>query len=360
VEDYGDSLEDLYDGEVAFTDRHLGQFLDLVFERARTRPTVVILTADHGEGFPSDRGRKTHAYGLYGELLHVPLVLWAPGLAPARVDSPVGNIDIAPTLLHAAGVPEKGLPGRSLLDYALGHRDDQRYIFSEKTFGAGKGAGGRIHKSATGKRWKYIYQFTEGRDLLFDLAADPKEKKELSRRHRQVTAKLRRLMLDFMERTSMALYEQRVSPFVLDAVPDSVEPCQASFGGGVLECAGLQKALRRDGPQRKVLRVDLYLRTIKKLPRDYRLQLIWRDARGKVLVKKPVWPLGGLLPSSRWQPGKVLLERLELPVKAGMRPDQGTLWLAFKTSDGKVLGPDGPKASTWKQHALLLDLGGQR
>jgi arylsulfatase A-like enzyme len=356
VEGFGDDLEGLYDAELAYTDRYIGQFLDQVFERAKTRPTVVILTADHGEGFPSDRGRKTHAYGLFGELLHVPLVLWAPGLTPGSVDSPVGNIDIAATLLHAAGLAEPGLPGRSLLDYAGGLRDDQRYIFSEKTFGGSKGLGGRIHKSATGKRWKYIYQFTEGREQLFDLDKDPREKSDVATQHRQMATKLRALLLDFMEQTSMALYEERVSPFVLDKLPAEVPACKATFGGGSLKCVGVRHALKRDGRRGQVLQVELFLKVVKKLPKDYRLQLVLRDPKGRVITKKVAWPLGGLLPSSRWTPGKVYLERFELPLKAGAKGPVGSLWLSFKAADGKLLPAVGKPPKTWKSHGQVLNL----
>jgi arylsulfatase A-like enzyme len=355
---FGDDLEAQYDAEVAHTDRYLGELLDRIFERSKTRPTVVILTADHGEGFPSDRGRKTHAYGLFGELLHVPLVLWAPGISPGRVDSPVGNIDIAPTLLHAAGLAAPDLPGRSLLDYAGGFRDDQRYIFSEKTFSGGSGKGGRIHKSATGKRWKYIYQFTEGRQRLFDLSKDPKEKKDVASKHREVASKLRRLLLDFMEETSMALYEERVSPFVLDSLPPGVAPCGASYGRGALECVGVQRALKRDGRRGQVLKVDLYLRPTEELPGDYRLNLMLRDPKGQVLGKVAAWPLGGLLPSSRWAPGKVYLERFQIPLKPGATASSGSLWLGLKTADGRFLPPEGKKPRVWKSHARLLDSSG--
>jgi len=46
---------------------------------------------------------------------HVPLIVWAPGLAPARVAQPVRTVDLAPTLAALAGIaPPAGLDGEDL------------------------------------------------------------------------------------------------------------------------------------------------------------------------------------------------------------------------------------------------------
>ena len=106
----------LHEGELAFTDHHIGRLLDRLRELDLERETVVVLCADHGEEF-FERGRQGHGHALFDELVRVPLLLQVPGMAvPGVVTEPVANLDIGPTLLDLAGLPP--LPsarGRSLL-----------------------------------------------------------------------------------------------------------------------------------------------------------------------------------------------------------------------------------------------------
>ena len=108
-----------YAGEVASTDAALAPLLDDV--RARTeRPTLVIVTGDHGEAL-GDHGEQTHGLFAYESTLRVPLVLAQiggarTGHAGSVSDDPVRHIDVLPTVLDALGhAPDASLPGRSLL-----------------------------------------------------------------------------------------------------------------------------------------------------------------------------------------------------------------------------------------------------
>ena len=106
----------LYEGEVAGVDRALGELLDLLRELGLEENTVVAVTSDHGEEF-GEHGLTGHAGQLYDELVRVPLILAGPGVpAGVRVERPVENRHVAPTLLELAGVPARSnLRGASLL-----------------------------------------------------------------------------------------------------------------------------------------------------------------------------------------------------------------------------------------------------
>lgn len=107
----------LYDGEIRWTDAVLARILRVFERRDMVRDTVVVVTADHGDEF-LDHGGKGHQHALYEELVHVPLVVWAPGRLPAgrRIATPVSLIDVAPTLLAIAGLPPlEQASGQSLL-----------------------------------------------------------------------------------------------------------------------------------------------------------------------------------------------------------------------------------------------------
>jgi arylsulfatase A-like enzyme/Flp pilus assembly protein TadD len=107
---------DPYLGEVAAVDAFLGPLL-LPHLEGRERPCLVVVTGDHGEA-RGDHGEETHGLFAYEATLHVPLVLWGPGVLEGRDGRAARHVDIFPTLLAAAGVTApagEGRPGRSLL-----------------------------------------------------------------------------------------------------------------------------------------------------------------------------------------------------------------------------------------------------
>jgi arylsulfatase A-like enzyme/Flp pilus assembly protein TadD len=114
-----------YLGEVAAADSYLAPLLD-PFLAGQEPPALIAVTADHGESL-GEHGELTHGLFAYEATLHVPLLLWGPGIAPGRDGAPVRHVDIFPTVLDAAGIagvaaplsgkaaPELARPGRSLL-----------------------------------------------------------------------------------------------------------------------------------------------------------------------------------------------------------------------------------------------------
>jgi arylsulfatase A-like enzyme len=112
-------LRALYDAEVYVIDREVGRLLHGLRAAGREDSTLVVLTADHGEAF-LEHGKMQHTSSLYQEMLHVPLVVALPGRQEGRrVPHWIQQIDIAPTILDAIGLPvppsmlgESRLPGR--------------------------------------------------------------------------------------------------------------------------------------------------------------------------------------------------------------------------------------------------------
>jgi arylsulfatase A-like enzyme/Flp pilus assembly protein TadD len=126
-----------YLGEVAATDAALAPLLDDV--RALERPTLVVVTGDHGEAL-GDHGEQSHGLFAYESTLRVPLIIAQIGEVRPKPDTTtIGayvasgfrrtssevssvsarHIDILPTILEAAAqaIPAD-LPGRSLLPAA--------------------------------------------------------------------------------------------------------------------------------------------------------------------------------------------------------------------------------------------------
>ncbi len=120
-----------YDAEIAFTDAWIGQLLEGLEGMGLAEKTIIVLTADHGEGL-SDHEEETHSFLLYNGTIRVPLLLSGPRIKPGVIERPVSLADIVPTVLELVGIePPEALDGMSLLHPA----PDDRIIYSESLAG---------------------------------------------------------------------------------------------------------------------------------------------------------------------------------------------------------------------------------
>ncbi|MBT4503119.1 MAG: sulfatase [Gemmatimonadetes bacterium] len=104
-----------YAGSLTMADHYLGRFLDKMDEYDMWKDTVVVLTTDHGH-LLGEHGFWAKNYMFdYQELVHIPLMISAPEVAPRRVDALTSTIDLMPTLMevHQAELPPH-VHGRSL------------------------------------------------------------------------------------------------------------------------------------------------------------------------------------------------------------------------------------------------------
>ena len=117
----------LYDGEVHYVDRYVGELL-AALDPEVLADTLVVLTADHGEEL-YDHGGWKHGQSLYEEQIHVPLVVRWDGHVPAgkRLGGTVRLLDLAPTLVDAAGgKADPGWQGVDLLPALTGREPPPR------------------------------------------------------------------------------------------------------------------------------------------------------------------------------------------------------------------------------------------
>jgi arylsulfatase A-like enzyme len=95
----------LYDLEVRSVDRELRALFAALEKRGFLRDALVVFTADHGDEF-GEHGALGHGRNLYEPVIHVPLLVVAPGQTERRdVPQAVSLIDVAPTVLAWAGAP---------------------------------------------------------------------------------------------------------------------------------------------------------------------------------------------------------------------------------------------------------------
>ncbi len=170
----------LYDGEVAFVDEQVGLLLDGMKRTGLDRHLVVVVTSDHGEEF-FEHGGFEHGHSLHGEVARVPLLVRVPG-APrreARVADLASHADILPTVLAAIGEtapPPAHVTGRDLLAPVSGA--PPRDVLVEGTL-YGAEVAGLLSGSL---KW------SGPPASLFDLAADPREERNLAESDKRAAA----------------------------------------------------------------------------------------------------------------------------------------------------------------------------
>jgi arylsulfatase A-like enzyme len=161
-----------YVGEIAFADSQIGrllQALDALLDR-----TIVIVTGDHGESL-GEHGERDHGNFVYENVLRVPLIVRAPGLAPFRVGEVVRLTDVMPTALALLGIPVPPVDGVSLLEAMRGQRRLDLEAYSESLYPARFGWS-PLHALRDG-RFKVV---DAPRPELFDLDLDPLEEHDIS------------------------------------------------------------------------------------------------------------------------------------------------------------------------------------
>lgn len=169
-----------YDGEVAFADSQVGRLLEVLSTARADRDHVVAVTADHGEGL-GQHGEPTHGLLLHNATVHVPLIVQVPGGSPRTIERAVSLVDVAPTLLAAAGVaPADAMPRADLL---RGQVHAPAYAETLIT----RVLGGAPLFAATEDRWKAVVG--DGREL-YDLLADPGEHHSVASANGQIVRRL--------------------------------------------------------------------------------------------------------------------------------------------------------------------------
>jgi len=167
-----------YFGLCSFLDHNIGLVLEALKNSDFANNTNVIYTSDHGDalGMRGMWGKST----MFEESAGVPMIMKGPSVPRSkRIKTPVSLVDIFPTVVDSLNLnknpKDNDLPGKSLLEIAIGKDDYDRVILSEYHAAASPVGAFMLRKG----KYKYVY-FAEGYDpQLFDLELDPYEENDL-------------------------------------------------------------------------------------------------------------------------------------------------------------------------------------
>ncbi len=202
----------LYQGAVAQLDTEVGRFTDTLAAAGLDGQTVLAFTSTNGEGFRPDLARVHHGGRLQDDVLHVPLFLRWPGhFGGANIsDALVGTLDVAPTLVRLAGLPDEPLfTGRPLVvadtsvlsrfrapRFRLRDLPQQPVVAEEATFRilpSGQREAATAPQLALYSEWASL--IADGDKVqLYDLKADPGQEKDLAAERPDVAKALREQM----------------------------------------------------------------------------------------------------------------------------------------------------------------------
>lgn len=179
-----------YDGEVAYTDEHIGHLFDKLKSKGLWDNTVVVVTGDHGEAL-GQHDLRGHG-NIWLEQLHVPMVMRIPGQAPRRVATPIVNVDTFSTL--AGLVPQLPLADfkkqSTGVDVLAPDNDKQRPLYAQLP-----GSRTVMVQAVVQGDWRYIMHPNEG-DRLFNLKDDPYETKNVADSNKEMVSKFSKEVKD--------------------------------------------------------------------------------------------------------------------------------------------------------------------
>ena len=205
-----------YDGEIAYADSCVGKLLEALRKHGLYDETLIAVMADHGESLGA-HGENTHGVFLYDETLHVPLVIKLPlnRGAGRRTELRAGLVDVAPTILNAAGlVPPAEMQGQSLLGSIISVSNpkvagpantprEDRPAYAQTDYPHRAFGWSALRALRTGK---YLYIQAPEREL-YNQAIDPEATHNLAGNSKAVTDTLASQLDEFRSKTRQTLVD---------------------------------------------------------------------------------------------------------------------------------------------------------
>ncbi|MDP7291784.1 MAG: sulfatase-like hydrolase/transferase, partial [Verrucomicrobiota bacterium] len=175
------TVMNVYADSLAYVDSQLARLFEHIKRRGLWDNTIVILSADTGQAF-YEHGFAGHANMLFNEVMHVPLIIRAPGAAP-RVDTRVAqHIDVPPSILHLLCLPpHPAFQGMNLFEKNP-PKDRSVYLVVQAPLAR--------QYAIVRSGYKLVYDAQGDRRFLFDLKRDPGERNDVADSHPELARRL--------------------------------------------------------------------------------------------------------------------------------------------------------------------------
>ena len=221
-------LNALYDGKIHFVDHYFGQLLDRLKKMGLDQNTVVVFFSDHGELlYEYDDVLTFDHRSLYDANIHVPFIIKGPGIPKGKtVGAMTSHIDIAPTILEIAGLPQMpGSQGKNLLPVIKGEKKIVHdYVFSEQDIS-------QMLRSVRDKQYKLIYNTQTGKKQLYDTIIDPRERNDISSQNPQIVVRLFKVLEEYMAKNTLPEQEKlKLWQETIEAGPKEIVIDEVTYG----------------------------------------------------------------------------------------------------------------------------------
>jgi len=195
-----DVVKDTYADSLAYVDSQIARLFESLRQNELWDRTIVVLTGDHGQAF-YEHGFAAHGGPISDEVMRVPLVIRAPGMAPGLDRQPTQHVDVPPSVLDLLGLPpHPSFQGTDL--FSSNVNPDRSIYMVVQTPSA-------YQYGIVRSNWKLIYDEWKENYLLYNLTSDPAEKIDLAAAQPEVLKDLarrlhtwRKLQIDYYADTS--------------------------------------------------------------------------------------------------------------------------------------------------------------
>lgn len=199
-------FETLYDGGIATADSLIGEILDSIKKTGIEKKTIVVLLADHGEGFDHNYNF-AHSHVLYNSNIKIPLIIKYPfsiinnlfSKTNSSIDKMILNTDISSTILSLLNISstyfEKG-------NYNFSGIINWWHTYNERKIGFAA-SNDYLKYAIFDDKYKYIYSLpgaciNNTNEELYDLKKDPLESVNIAEKEIRTSNDLKSKLLKYL------------------------------------------------------------------------------------------------------------------------------------------------------------------
>jgi arylsulfatase A-like enzyme len=209
---------------VSKIDHQIGRLVDFLKKQELYDQTYLFVLSDHGDSF-WEHGERSHREYLYDTTLKIPFILKGPAEFEGKKFSFLTRaVDVYPTVLELLGIAAEKVDGKGLLQFLIKGKKKELHAYSETRHEISPDNFDELRSNLVSLRtaeWKLILDRLNDRHQLYDLVNDPKERKNVWSKKKDIAAELEEELV-VMIGDSDALDENYMSPEELKRVEEAL------------------------------------------------------------------------------------------------------------------------------------------